>query len=70
MSEKIQDEELEIVRDGDDLFIVADGVRIAKRGRPGSAQAKTWVSLEPGWRVLDRSAEEIVVEYSGVQVQH
>ena len=36
-----------IVGDGDDIFIVVDGVKIAKR------QAKTWVSLEPGWRVLD-----------------
>jgi hypothetical protein len=33
---------------GDDLFIVFNGVRIAKRGYPDTAQAKTWVSLEPG----------------------
>jgi hypothetical protein len=38
---------VKIVGDGDDIFIVVDGVKIAKR------QAKTWVSLEPGWRVLD-----------------
>src|SRR5262245_3357286 len=44
---------VEIVSEGDDLFVLADGVKIAKRGPPGAAQARTWVSLEPGWRVLD-----------------
>jgi hypothetical protein len=39
--------------EGEGIFVVADGVKIAKRGAPGTAQAKTWVSLEPGWRVLD-----------------
>ena len=38
---------------GDDLFIVFNRVRIAKRGYPDTPQAKTWVPLEPGWRVLD-----------------
>jgi hypothetical protein len=33
----------EIVPDGDDLFVIIDGGRIAKRGRPGTPQAKTWV---------------------------
>jgi hypothetical protein len=35
------------------IFIIADGVRIAKRGHPGTPQARTWVPLEPGWSVLD-----------------
>ena len=35
------------------IFVVADGIRIAKRGGPGTPQAKTWVSLEPGWKVFD-----------------
>jgi hypothetical protein len=35
------------------IYIVFDGVRIAKRGHPGSPQARTWVSLEPGFQVLD-----------------
>jgi hypothetical protein len=38
---------------GDDIFVIVDGVKIARRGAPGTAQAKTWVSLEPGWCVLD-----------------
>ena len=42
-----------IISDGEDIFIIADGVKIAKRGHPGTPQAKTWVSLEPGWIVRD-----------------
>jgi hypothetical protein len=32
---------------GGDLFMLLDGVTIAKRGRPGTPQAGQWVSLEP-----------------------
>jgi hypothetical protein len=41
--------------DGQNLFVEADGVRIAHRGRPGTPQAGTWVSIEPGWEVIDAS---------------
>ena len=55
---------------GDDAFIVFDGVKIAKRGHPGTAQAKTWVSLQPGWRVLDGpNLDSIAIECDGVRVQ-
>ena len=54
---------------GDDLFIVFNGVRIAKRGYPDTAQAKTWVSLEPGCRVLDGpNLDSIAIESDGVRV--
>ena len=43
---------LEIQFDGTDLYVVFNGVRIAKRGAKGTPQARTWVSLEPGYRVL------------------
>jgi hypothetical protein len=61
-----------MVSDGHDVFVVVDGVRVAKRGRPGTAQARTWVSLEPGWRVLDLyegNQNGITVEHNGVRVQ-
>ena len=36
---------------------------------PGTAQAKTWVSLEPGFKVLDDpTGDSIVVEQDGVRV--
>jgi hypothetical protein len=60
----------EIVFDGEDCFIIRDGVKIAKRGHPGTPQAGTWISLEPGWRVLDGpDPDSIVIEYEGVLVQ-
>src|SRR5262245_1853702 len=45
---------------GDDIFIVVNGVRIAKRGHPGTPQAKTWVSLEPGWAPSPRGHAGLV----------
>jgi len=58
-----------MISDATDIYIVADGVRIAKRGHPGSAQARTWISLEPGWRVLDGKNGAIVTEYTPVNTQ-
>jgi len=49
---------------GNDIFIIFNGVRIAKRGYPDTPQAKTWVSLEPGWRVLDGpNGDSIAIEH-------
>lgn len=49
--------------DEGDIFVVIDGVKIARRGYPDTPQARTWVSLEPGWRVLDGpNLESICVE--------
>jgi hypothetical protein len=59
-----------MVSDGRDIFIVLDDVKIAKRRRAGTPQAKTWISLEPGWSVLDGpDGESIEVSYQGVRVQ-
>jgi hypothetical protein len=59
----------EIVGGGIDIFIVVDGVKIAKRGRPDSAQDKTWNSLEPEWSVLHVNfPEAIEVTHNGVRV--
>jgi len=50
--------------DGEDIFIVVDGLKIAKRGHPETPQAKTWVSLEPGYIVRDGGdGTSIEVEY-------
>ena len=52
------------------VYVVVNGVRIAKRGAPGTPQASTWISLEPGYRVLDqKNPRGMVVEYNGVRVQ-
>jgi hypothetical protein len=57
-----------IESDGRDLFVVADGVRIAKRGMPGSPQAGQWVSLEPGYRVFSEG-DSLVIEQHGTRLQ-
>ena len=54
--------------DGESIFIVFNGERIAKRGRFDSPQAKTWVSLEPGWTVLDEPDGIIAIVHEGVRV--
>ena len=58
----------EIISDGVDIFIVADGVKVAKRGGPDTPQAKTWVSLEPGWTAMDKPPDTIVIEHNDVRV--
>ena len=39
-------------------------MKIAKRGLPGTAQADTWIMLEPGWMVRDvKGGTAIEVRY-------
>ena len=53
-----------IESEGSDIFVVADGVKIAKLGHPGTLQAKTWVSIEPGFTVRDcDDGDSIEIEY-------
>jgi hypothetical protein len=61
--------EIRIMGDGTDIYVTVDGVKIAMRGSPGTPQANTWVSLEPGWSVIDQKFPEgIVIEYNEVRV--
>jgi hypothetical protein len=60
---KCRDHALFLDQTGNDLFLILDGVAIAKRGHPGTPQAKTWVSLEPGYTiVLSRDLSEIYIK--------
>ena len=62
---------LEMQVEGGNLWIVADGLRIARRGRPNTREAGTWVSMAPGWAVTGggpTGVEEIIVEYQGRRV--
>jgi hypothetical protein len=53
-----------------DMFVVVDGVRIARRGYPGTPQAGSWVSLEPGWEVVDDACRNTIgVKHNGVGVK-
>jgi hypothetical protein len=58
-----------IHNDGRDIFVSIDGVNIAKRGAHNMPQAKTWVSLEPGWSVIDiGGGRQIEVRHQGVVI--
>jgi hypothetical protein len=60
---------VEVISDGTDIFVVVDGLKIAKRGHPDTSHAKTWVPLEPGWDVVDgENLETIAIRYNGVAV--
>ena len=51
------------------MFVVVDGEKIARRGYPGTPQARTWISLEPGWEVLDGDGlKSILITQNGVRV--
>ena len=53
-----------------DIYVIYDGVRIAERGKPGTPQAKTWISLEPGYEVYNTpDFSEIVVGRTDPSVQ-
>lgn len=62
--------DVEIQFTGDGTFLSVDGTRIAKRGRPDTPQAMTWVSLEAGWAAYDgqQGLEAIIIEYNGVRI--
>ena len=55
--------EIRIECDGSDMFVIRDGVKIAKRG------VGTWIPLEPGWEVVDCPGEDAIeLIYNGVSV--
>jgi len=55
---------------GKDIFVFVDGVKVAKRGQPGTPQAGTWVSLEPGYAVFGNADHSHVsITKDGVTVQ-
>src|SRR6516165_6560576 len=59
---------VEIEEDGLDMFVIVNGVTIARRGHPDTTEASSWVSLEPEWSVTSSEDErrlEIRILYHG-----
>lgn len=54
-----------IVFENGDCFFVIDGMKVAKRGRPNTPEAKTWITLVPGWEVRDVGDEIEVIHNKG-----
>jgi hypothetical protein len=49
--------------------VVVDGVRVAKRGHPGTPEAGTWISMVPGWTVTsNEDHSEIEITHDGSRV--
>jgi hypothetical protein len=59
-----------VAYEGDEAFVIVDDVKVAKRGKPGTPGANTWVSLEPGWTVSEIKGTYGTVElrYNGERV--
>jgi hypothetical protein len=47
--------EIKYVHEGEEIYITADGVKVAKRGHTDSSEANTWETLKPGWSVVEDS---------------
>jgi hypothetical protein len=45
---KIWSERIVIESAEEDIYLVLDGVRMAKRGKPGTPEQETWIYLKPG----------------------
>jgi hypothetical protein len=59
----------ELHNDGENTFVLVDGVKIAKRGRPDTAHAMTWIMLEPGWIVRDvDQGKTVEVRFEGARI--
>ncbi len=50
-----------------EVFLVVDGIRVAKRGDPDTPLDGTWVLIEPGWEVV-AGEETIAIKYNAVSV--
>ena len=59
-----------VAYEGRETFVIVNDVKVAKRVNPGTAEADTWVSLEPGWTVRDCQGSYglVEIEYNGERV--
>jgi hypothetical protein len=55
---------IELRGDRHDVFVIVDGVAIARLGRPNTPEAGTWVSLKTGWIVTSNE------DHSEIEVMH
>jgi hypothetical protein len=54
---------------GHEMWLTLNGVRIAKRGRPGRKAVKRWIPTQQGWMVRDTNGPlAIQIMHNGVPV--
>ena len=51
-----------------EIYIRLDDERIAYRGKPGTPQARTWLSMKEGYRVEDLDDSHIVVWFGDERI--
>jgi hypothetical protein len=51
----------DLMSDGKEIYVYCDGLRVAKRGHPNTPQAKTWITLVPGYTVIS-SGDHTIIE--------
>jgi hypothetical protein len=56
--------------DPDELYVTKAGARIARRGYPGTREARRWIALIPGYTVRDITANKIEVCFADVVRMH
>jgi hypothetical protein len=65
--ENQQQSTVTLTKIGDDIFVLLDDMKIAKRGKVGTPQADSWVVLEPAFIVVDSAdLTKLVIEIDGV----
>ena len=68
MTEKKWEAAIEAI-DGE-IYVIADGLRVAKRGHPGTEHEGKLIPLEPGYVVIsDADLTLLTVERNGVVMQ-
>jgi hypothetical protein len=59
----------ELRNEGQDIFVLVDGVKIAKRTAYSAAYTGIWIVLEPGWVVRDaHRGQGVEVMFEGAQI--
>jgi hypothetical protein len=59
----------ELHQDGGDIFVIVDGVKIAKRTALAAAYTGIWIMLEPGWIVRDAErGTGVEVRFEGARI--
>ncbi len=59
----------ELHHEGSDIFVIVDGVKIAKRTALAAAYAGIWIMLEPGWIVRDAErGTGVEVRFEGARI--
>jgi hypothetical protein len=65
----LQFEAVPHLRKPKEIYLILNDERIAMRGKPGTPQAGTWISLKPGYTITDiNDLNGIEIAFGGARV--